>query len=291
MENHLIQGDFKMFDTLYNTIDMLLPFQWLSHTFMKNAFIAILIITPLFGLLSTMVVSNKMSFFADSLGHGAFTGIAVGILLGGIDPMWGATLFSVCFAIAITIIKNKGTSSTDTIIGVFSSTSIALGLVLMSFSSSLSKFTSYLVGDLLSISKNEIILLIFVFITVIVLWTLIFNKLLVTSLNTSLANSRGMNTLLIEIIFTCTIAVIVTLTIRWVGLLIINSLLVLPAAAARNISKNVRQYHLFSVLIAVFSGITGLIISYYLNTVTGATIVLISSVIFFITLIIRRKFI
>ena len=279
-----------MFDTLYNAIDLILPFQWLSHTFMKNAFIAIIIITPLFGLLSTMVVSNKMSFFADSLGHGAFTGIAVGILLGGIDPMWGATLFSICFAIAITIIKNKGTSSTDTIIGVFSSTSIALGLVLMSFSSSLSKFSSYLVGDLLSISQNQIILLIFVFIAIIVLWSLIFNKLLVTSLNTSLANIRGMNTLLIEIIFTCTIAVIVTITIRWVGLLIINSLLVLPAAASRNISRNIRQYHLFSILIAIFSGIVGLIISYYLNTVTGATIVLVASVIFFITLFIRRKF-
>ena len=279
-----------MFDTLYNAIDLILPFQWLSHTFMKNAFIAIIIITPLFGLLSTMVVSNKMSFFADSLGHGAFTGIAVGILLGGIDPMWGATLFSICFAIAITIIKNKGTSSTDTIIGVFSSTSIALGLVLMRFSSSLSKFSSYLVGDLLSISQNQIILLIFVFIAIIVLWSLIFNKLLVTSLNTSLANSRGMNTLLIEIIFTCTIAVIVTITIRWVGLLIINSLLVLPAAAARNISRNIRQYHLFSILISIFSGIVGLIISYYLNTVTGATIVLVASVIFFITLFIRRKF-
>lgn len=280
-----------MFDSLYNAIDFLLPFQWLSHTFMKNAFIAILIITPLFGLLSTMVVSNKMSFFADSLGHGAFTGIALGILLGGMDPMWGATLFSVCFAIAITVIKNKGTSSTDTIIGVFSSMSIALGLVLMSFSSSLSKFSSYLVGDLLSISQGQIVLLIFVFIAVITLWVLIFNKLLVTSLNTSLANSRGMNTLLIEIIFTCTIAVIVTITIRWVGLLIINSLLVLPAAAARNISKNVRQYHLFSILIAIFSGIVGLIISYYLNTVTGATIVLVASVIFFINLLAKRKFI
>ena len=280
-----------MFDSLYNAIDFLLPFQWLSHTFMKNAFIAILIITPLFGLLSTMVVSNKMSFFADSLGHGAFTGIALGILLGGMDPMWGATLFSVCFAIAITVIKNKGTSSTDTIIGVFTSMSIALGLVLMSFSSSLSKFSSYLVGDLLSISQGQIVLLIFVFIAVITLWVLIFNKLLVTSLNTSLANSRGMNTLLIEIIFTCTIAVIVTITIRWVGLLIINSLLVLPAAAARNISKNVRQYHLFSILIAIFSGIVGLIISYYLNTVTGATIVLVASVIFFITLLAKRKFI
>ena len=280
-----------MFDIIYNFIDLILPFQWLSHNFMKNALLAILIVTPLFGILSTMVVSNKMSFFADSLGHGAFTGIALGILLGGIDPMWGATLFSICFAIARTIIKNKGTSSTDTIIGVFSSSAIALGLVLMSFSSSLSKFSSYLVGDLLSISKGEIVLLLFVFIIVIVLWTLIFNKLLITSLNTSLANSRGINTLLIEIIFTCTLAVIVTLTVRWVGLLIINSLLVLPAAAARNISKNVRQYHLFSVLIAVFSGITGLIVSYYLNTVTGATIVLISSLIFFITLILRRKFV
>ena len=131
-----------MFDTLYNTIDMLLPFQWLSHTFMKNAFIAILIITPLFGLLSTMVVSNKMSFFADSLGHGAFTGIAVGILLGGIDPMWGATLFSVCFAIAITIIKNKGTSSTDTI-----QSHPQLGIV-FALAPSLHSFWSYFSTDL-----------------------------------------------------------------------------------------------------------------------------------------------
>lgn len=280
-----------MFDSLYNLIDFILPFQWVSFDFMKNALIAVLIVTPLFGILSTMVVSNKMSFFADSLGHGAFTGIALGILFGGLDPMWGATLFSICFAIAITIIKNKGTSSTDTIIGVFSSTALALGLVLMSYSSSLSKFSSYLVGDLLSINKSEIILLFIVLIAVLILWIVIFNKLLITSLNTSLANSRGMNTLFIEILFTCTIAVVVTLTVSWVGLLIINSLLVLPAAAARNISKNIRQYHLFSILIAVFSGISGLILSYYLNTVTGATIVLISAAIFFITLIFKRKFI
>lgn len=204
--------------------------------------------------------------------------------------MWGATLFSVCFAIAITVIKNKGTSSTDTIIGVFSSMSIALGLVLMSFSSSLSKFSSYLVGDLLSISQGQIVLLIFVFIAVITLWVLIFNKLLVTSLNTSLANSRGMNTLLIEIIFTCTIAVIVTITIRWVGLLIINSLLVLPAAAVVIFQKRSSISFIFNID-CYFSGIVGLIISYYLNTVTGATIVLVASVIFFITLLAKRKFI
>ena len=279
-----------MFDFIYNLMDTLLPFQWLSYTFMKNALLAVLIVTPLFGFLSTMVVNNKMSFFADSLGHGAFTGIALGILFGGLNPMWGATLFSICFAIAITVIKNKGASSTDTIIGVFSSTAIALGLVLMSYSSSLSKFSSYLVGDLLSITSSEIILLIIVFVAVIILWYFIFNKLLITSLNTSLANSRGINTLLIEILFTCTIAVVVTLTVSWVGLLI-NSLLVLPGASARNIAKNVRQYNLFSMIIALFSGITGLILSYYLNTVTGATIVLVSSVVFFITLILKKKFI
>lgn len=279
-----------MINGLYDFIDLILPFQWVSHTFMKNALLAVLLVTPLFGILGTMVVSNKMSFFADSLGHGAFTGIALGILFGGMDPIWGATLFSICFAIAITIIKNKGNSSTDTIIGVFSSSAIALGLVLMSYSSSISKFSSYLVGDLLSITPSEIILLLIVLISVAVLWVFIFNKLLVTSLNTSLANSRGMNTLFIEILFTCTIAIVVTITVNWVGLLIINSLLVLPAAAARNISRNVRQYHLFSVLIAVFSGISGLVTSYYLNTITGATIVLFSSVIFFITLVLKRKF-
>lgn len=280
-----------MLNSIYNFIDLILPFDWLSFTFMKNAFLAILIVTPLFGILSTMVVSNKMSFFADSLGHGAFTGIALGILLGGLDPKWGATLFSICFAIAITIIKNKGTSSTDTVIGVFSSTALALGLVLMSYSSNLSKFSSYLVGDLLSISPSEIILLLGVLVLVLLLWVFMFNKLLVTSLNASLANSRGTNTLINEIIFTCTIAVVVTLTINWVGLLIINSLLVLPAAAARNISRNIREYHIYSVLIAIISGITGLIVSYYLNTVTGATIVLISAVFFFITLILKKKFV
>ncbi len=279
-----------MFDAIYNFIDLILPFEWVSYNFMKNALLAVILVTPLFGLLSTMVISNKMSFFADSLGHSTFTGIALGILFGGFDPLWGATLFSIFFAISITLIKHKGSSSTDTIIGVFSSTAVALGLVLMSFSSRLSKFSSYLVGDLLSIDTSEIILLFCVFITVIIVWIFIFNKLLITTLNSSLANSRGINTLLIEIFFSCTIAIVVTLTVSWVGILIINSLLILPAASARNISKNIRQYHIFSISIAIFSGISGLIISYYLNTITGATIVLISATIFFITLLLRRRF-
>ena len=279
-----------MLDGLYNILDLLLPFDWLAYDFMKNALLATLLITPLFGLLGTMVVNNKMSFFADALGHGAFTGIAIGLLVGSISPTLSATIFSIVFAIAITIIKNKGNSSTDTIIGVFSATAVALGLVLMSLNGNFNSFSSYLVGDLLSITGSEILLLFSVFVLIIILWSFIFNKLLIVSINSSLARSRGFNTLFIEMLFTITIAVIVTITVSWVGLLIINSLLVLPAAAARNISKNVRQYHFYSVIISLLSGIIGLVLSYYLNTITGATIALIASGFFFITLLLKNRF-
>ncbi len=279
-----------MLDWWYILIDFILPFQWTEHLFMKNALLAVLLVTPLFGILGTMVVSNRMAFFSDSLGHGAFTGIALGAMVGGVKPVWAATLFSVVFAITITIIKNKSKTSTDTIIGVFSSTAVALGLVIMSYGGSFNKFSSYLIGDLLSITAAEIVLLFIVFIAIILLWILIFNKVLMVSINQSLAASKGINTLFSEALFTCAIAVVVTITIQWVGLLIINSLLVLPAAAARNITINVRQYHFAAVAISIVSGVTGLMLSYYLNTSSGATIVLVSAFFFFLTFALRRNF-
>jgi len=278
-----------MLQAWYDIVEFLLPFEWAEHNFMKNALLAVLLITPLFGLLGTMVVSNRMAFFSDSIGHGAFTGIAIGALFGGLQPLVGAVLFSVVFAVVITIIKNKSRTSTDTIIGVFSSTAVALGLVLLS-SGGFSKYSSYLVGDLLSVRPYEIGLLLASFVLVVTLWVLIFNKVLLTSINQSLAASRGVNTLLVDILFTVSIAVVVTITIQWVGLLIINSLIVLPAAASRNVTGNMRRYHFVSVVISMFSGISGLIASYYLNTPTGATIVLIAASIFFALFLLRRKF-
>lgn len=279
-----------MLELWYNIVDIILPFEWTNHDFMKNALLAVLLLTPLFGLLGTMVVSNKMAFFSDSIGHGAFTGIAIGALIGGIRPIWGAVIFSIVFALIITIIKNKSSASTDTIIGVFSSTAVAIGLVIMSCGGKFSQYSSYLVGDLLSISPFEIMMLFIAFFTVIILWFLIFNKVLLISINQSLAASRGVNTLLVEMLFTAAIAVVVTITIQWVGLLIINSLLVLPAAASRNVTGNVRQYHAVSVAVSMASGITGLIASYYWNTATGATIVIVAAALFFVLFLVRKKF-
>lgn len=279
-----------MLELWYRIVDLILPFNWTEHEFMKNALLAVLLLTPLFGLLGTMVVSNRMAFFSDSIGHGAFTGIAIGALLGGIRPIWGAILFSIFFALTITVIKNKSRASTDTIIGVFSSTAVAVGLVIMSSGGNFNQYSSYLVGDLLSIAPFEILLLFIAFVVVIILWVLIFNRVLLISINQSLAASRGVNTLLVEMLFTAAIAAVVTITIQWVGLLIINSLLVLPAAASRNVTQNVRQYHAVSVAVSMFAGVTGLILSYYWNTASGATIVLIAAVLFFVLFLLRRKF-
>lgn len=278
-----------MLESIYSLLNLLLPFQWLDHTFMKNAFLAVLMVTPLFGLLGTMVVSNRMAFFSDSLGHGAFTGIALGVLLGSVKPLVSLVVFSVIFALLITYIKNKSSASTDTIIGVFSSTAIAVGLMMMSYGGSFAKFSSYLIGDLLSITPDELGVLLGVFILIVILWMLIFNRLLIISINTSLASSRGMNTLWIEMVFGAVLAVIVAISIQWVGLLIINSMLVLPAAAARNITNNTKQYHCMSVIFALLSGLLGLILSYYANTATGATIVLIAALVFFITLGLKSR--
>ncbi|MEI8215905.1 MAG: metal ABC transporter permease [Eubacteriales bacterium] len=279
----------EIFDGIYNLIGVVLPFEWAQHIFMKNAILAICIATPLFGMLGVMIINNKMAFFSDSIGHGAFTGIAIGSLLGSTMPIWSAAVFSVIFAIGITVVKNKSKNSPDTIIGVFSATAVALGLIIMSISGNQAQISAYLIGDLLSITPLEISLLLMVLVIVAIIWNFIFNSLLIISINPSLARSRKINTNLNEIIFTTALAVVVSITIQWVGLLIINALLIVPAASARNVSNNIRQYHFLSIIFSLFSGFIGLFLSYEFNTVSGATIVIVLALIFFTTLIIKNQ--
>ena len=266
-----------------NYILELLPFSFLQYDFMKNAFLAVLLLAPLFALLGTMTVNNNMAFFSDALGHSALTGIAIGMLLGISNINISMILFAVIFALLLNFVKNKTTYGADTIISVFSSIAIALGLAILAQTGNFNKYSSYLVGDILSITSSEIFYLLLAFIAVILFWYFMFNKLNVISINSTLAKSRGINIKLIDNIFVILIAVIVMVSIRWVGILLINSLLILPAAASRNIAKSMRSYHLFSVIFSLFSGICGLIISYYWNVPTGPMIVIISGIIYFIT--------
>ena len=270
-------------DVIYTVLEFLLPFEFIDYTFMKNALLAILLITPIFAILGTMIVNNKMAFFSDALGHSALTGIAIGMLLGISNINISMILFAVIFALLLNFIKNKTTYGADTIISVFSSIAIALGLAILAQTGNFNKYSSYLVGDILSITPSEILYLFITFIAIMLFWYFMFNKLNVISINKTLAKSRGINTKLIDNIFVILIAVIVMISIRWIGILLINSLLILPAAASRNIAKNMRSYHLLSVIFSMFSGIVGLILSYYWNIPTGPMIVIISGIIYFAT--------
>lgn len=261
---------------------------WWGYGFMRNAFAAVLIITPLFGLLGTMIVNNKMAFFSDALGHSALTGIAIGVVLGVSDSL-SMLVFAVVFALLLNQIGRKSAASTDTIISVFSSCSIAIGLAILSKGGNFSKYSSLLVGDILSITTREIISLLVIFVVTFLFWFVAFNKLNAVSLNRTLAKSRRINVRLIENLFAVFIALIVTLSIKWVGILIINALLILPAASSRNIAENMREYHFFSILFSVFSGLLGLIVSYFTNVATGPMIVIIASILYFATYFYGKK--
>lgn len=268
---------------IYRVIDTLLPFEWTEFNFMKNAFVAVLLITPLFGLVGTMIVNNRMSFFSDALGHSALTGIAIGVLLGVDNYLLSMLGFALLFAVGISAVIGSGVSSADTIIGVFSSTGLALGVVLLSASGGFSKYSSYLIGDILTVQPEEIALLGCVLIAVLLVWGLFFNRFLLTSINGDLAASKNIREGALQKIFVILVAVLVTVSIKWVGVLIINSLLVLPAASARNVARSMRSYHAWSVGVSMFSGLTGLILSYYLGTAAGGTIVLVAAVVFAVT--------
>lgn len=267
----------------------LLPIEILHWDFMKNAVLAILLMAPLFGLMSTMIVTGRMSFFSDALGHSAFTGIAIGCICGAAFPIWVAVAFSVVFALLFSYVRSRSNQTADTLIGVFSSTAVALGIFIATWNGgSFTKYNKYLIGDILSITPGEIGALALVFVGVVIFWVLYSNRLTLASIHPQLASSRGIPVHASQAIFTTAIAVAVTLTISSVGLLILNSLLVLPAAAARNVSKNLKQYHLFSVVFALIAGLGGLITSYYLETSAGAAISLTLALIFAVTFCFRK---
>ena len=275
--------------TLWYALCDALGAEFLSMNFMKNALLAVIVMAPLFGLLSTMIVTGKMSFFSDALGQSGFTGIAIGVLCGAALPIWWAVGLAVAFALLFSFVRSRSSQSADTIIGVFSSTAVALGIFIATMGGgSFTKFNKYLIGDILSVTPGEIGALALVLLAVAALWVLCSNQLILTAIHPQLASSRGVKTARNETLFTVVIAVVVTLAMSWVGLMVINSLLVLPAASARNVAKNVRQYHLFSVLGALLASVAGLILAYYLGCSAGATIALLLALFFAVTFALRR---
>lgn len=274
-------------EMIYGFLD-LLPISMFEYDFMKNAFLASVLIAPLFALLGTMAVNNKMAFFSDALGHSAFTGIGLGVLLGLEDPLLAMLAFGIFLGLVITKVKAANMVSSDTVISVFSSAAMALGIVILSASGGFAKYSSYLIGDILTVGRKDLGMIAIVLIAAYLLWAVLYNQLLLLSVNRSLAASRGVRVMLVENIFVMMVAVAVMVSIRWVGILMINSLLILPAAAARNITNHTGSYHWTATVFGLLSSVAGLGISYACGTSAGSTMVLTAAVLFFLTYFIGK---
>jgi zinc transport system permease protein len=264
-----------------------LPFEWAQYDFMHNALLAILLITPMLAVLGCLVINNHMAFFSEAMGHSALTGVALGALVGLGNPSVTIIGFAVLLALGMVWLRRYSALPADT--SIVMAFVVALGVVLLSRGGGFAKYSRYLIGDILTITSLEIGGVAVLSGVVAVVWVFVFNAFFFVSLNRSLASSRGLPTSVLEALFSVLVAVVVSVSIPWVGLLVINSMLILPAATARNLAWNTRRYVVGSVVIGLLSGVIGLICSYYWNTATGATIVLWACGFFGISVALRRR--
>ncbi len=275
--------------TAWRELVGLLPWAWAHYAFMQNALLAVLLITPLFAALGCMVVNSRMAFFSEAIGHAALTGIAIGALAGCADPTFAIVGFSVLLAFAVALLRRYSFASTDTVIGLVMALAVALGVVLLSRGGGFNRYTAYLIGDLLTITPAELARLALVAAAVMAGGAWFFNRLFLAVLNPALARSRGVNAWAQEALFSAAVALVVAVSLAWVGLLVINSLLILPAATARNLTRRMSSYLLVAMAVSVAAGVAGLLASYYWATATGATIVLVAMGFFLLSLIFRRS--
>jgi len=279
--SHWIKTMDDLFNIFYNVVGMILPFEWAAHDFMKRALLASILIAPMAAAMGIHVINFRMSFFSDAISHSAFTGIALGILM-GVSPAMTMIIFGLLVGAIIVKVRKKSDLSVDTIIGVAFSTSVALGIVIISARRGLTKnLHSFVYGDVLAVRETELLLISLLAAVVFVFTVFIYNRLVLMAVNEQVAKTHGINTSLYEYAFSILLTLVICMSIRVVGILLVTALIIVPAAVGRTLSRNVGELFWFSTVTAMIASVAGLILSYYWDTATGATIVLICAVFFF----------
>jgi ABC-type Mn2+/Zn2+ transport system permease subunit len=262
--------------------------EFLSYPFIQRALIASLIVGILCPFVGNFVVLRKMSFFSDAISHSAFAGIAVGVLL-GIDLSLSSLVVAILIAFFIAFLSEKTSLSHDTIIGIAFSGSIATGMLIIGMLKGyrMDVFT-FLFGDILAITRTDLVLLLSICIISVFVLIIFLKPFLQITFNRELARIEGINVRLFEYMLFFIIAVVVTVSLKIIGIILVTSLLIVPAAAAKNLASSMKHLFVLSCIFGIISGITGLLGSVYLNTPSGPTIVLVSIGIFFLTMLKRK---
>ncbi|MBI5188611.1 MAG: metal ABC transporter permease [Nitrospirae bacterium] len=261
----------------------------LSSAFMQKAFFVGIMVSLISGLVSVFVVLRKMSFIGAGISHAAFGGVAIGFFT-GINPLITATIYSIAVALGIEVVSRKGKVSEDASIGIFFASSRALGIILVSLSREYNvDLFGYLFGNILAITDREVLITLLTTISVIGVILLFLKEIFLTTYNEEIAQVSGISVRAINILFLLVLSISIVIAMKVVGIILISALLVIPGATAQLFAKSLTSMIAISCGAAVFSTITGLFLSYEFDIAPGGSIVLTATLLFFISLILRRK--
>ncbi len=264
--------------TFYNLIPTILPFECLEARFMQKALVGLVLLAPMAAAMGVQVVNFRMAFFSDAVSHSAFAGVAIGLIL-AVDPHWSMLLFGVLVGLGIMAMQRRSTLSADAVIGVFFSAVIAFGLAVVSRDRSMARnLQGFLYGDILTIGDMEILLLGFLFIALMLFQVLGYNRMLYIGLNAVLAETHQVQVAFYQYAFAGLLSLVVIFAVWAVGVFLVTAMLIVPAAAARNLARSASAMFWWALLIAVTSAMAGLIISAqdWAGTASGATIILVA---------------
>ena len=268
--------------------DFFIVFQEIfKQDFMIKALITGIFIAISCSLLGVFLVLKNMSLIGDGLAHVSFAAIAIGLLVSD-KPIIISIPIVIVASFLVLLLKEKAKIDADATIGLLSSFSIAVGVIIASVAKGFNiDLFSYLFGSILFISPSEMILSGLLAIILIVLVLLFYNDLFSITFDENFAKISGIKVRRINYLLSVLISVTIVLGIRIVGTMLISSLIVFPSVSALQISKGFKRTLLFSVLFSMIAVVLGIVFSYILNVPTGARIVVVNAIIFLITLIIR----
>jgi zinc transport system permease protein len=277
------------FQPIYSFLQTWVPFDWAQYAFVWRAIGAMLIIAPLCAVLGVHVVNFRMAFFSDAISHSTFAGVALGVLW-GLNPLVTLVGFGILAGLSITLVKDRSDLSSDTVISVILSATVAIGITVLYAQKETRNLETYLYGSILAVSELELFLLLVV--GILIFWVMVplFNRLLLISLNHHLAASRGIPVRLLEYIFSLILAVMVTFSIQIIGLFLVTAMLVVPAATARNLAGSMSGLFWVAVVCSLTAGFAGILLSFYLNAPVGAATILIGCIFFLFSWIKIRWF-
>jgi len=263
---------------LYNFIGTILPFESMQLLFMQQALIGLLLLSPMVATMGVQVVNFRMAFFADAISHSAFTGVALGLIF-TISPQVTMPLFGLLVALLIVASQRRSGLSTDTVIGVFFSGVVAFGLAVVSRDKNVARdIHRFLYGDILTISNGEIWAMIALLTVLLAFQSCAYNRLLYIGLSPIVAKVHGVRVAVLQYIYAGLLSFVVIFSVWAVGVLLVTAMLIVPAAAARNLARSAGSMVWWSLLVSLSSAVIGLLISAqeWARTATGATVILVA---------------